>query len=228
MPEDTSSAIPVTAATTSSKPPQLPNEEPKKKRAKIMSACGECRRKKTKCDGEQPCYNCNKSKSKCVYSSHNLNNSFSNDKRTVNNASKATLEAIEMRLKVIEDMLRTILEQSHHSSASSTSSYNNTATMTLNNFLNNNDNDNNRLPSIQNLSATIPNIHHHTNAASPTSPSPIIKHQRLPSPLSLVNKTEFDIFQYHQQQQRQQQQQQQDNRNNDSLQTSQPIKKRKR
>lgn len=163
----------------------IPNEEPKKKRAKIMSACGECRRKKTKCDGEQPCYNCNKSKSKCMYSLHN--NSMLNDKRTVNSASKATLEAIEMRLKVIEDLLRTILEHS-----SSTTSF-----------------ENNTLPSI----ATLPTIHHHANVSSPSSP--IIKHQRLPSPLSLVNKTEFDIFQYHQQQQRQQ--------NNE-----QPIKKRKR
>ncbi|OAD75653.1 Zn(2)-C6 fungal-specific transcription factor [Phycomyces blakesleeanus NRRL 1555(-)] len=80
--------------------------EPRKKRAKIVSACGECRRKKTKCNGEQPCRNCLKSGVPCVYPS----SSHSDDRR--NAPSKAALEAIEDRLKTIEDMLKTIL-QSH-------------------------------------------------------------------------------------------------------------------
>ncbi|ORX50571.1 hypothetical protein DM01DRAFT_241974, partial [Hesseltinella vesiculosa] len=75
--------------------------EPRQKRAKIVSACSECRRKKTKCNGEQPCRNCLKSSAQCIYpTSHN------DDRR--NGPSKQALEAIEDRLKVIEDMLRTI------------------------------------------------------------------------------------------------------------------------
>lgn len=77
--------------------------EPRRKRAKIMSACGECRRKKAKCNGETPCRNCEKSGVPCVYPSSNAND----DKR--NAPSKAALEAIEERLKTIEDMLRTII-----------------------------------------------------------------------------------------------------------------------
>ncbi|KAI9243420.1 hypothetical protein BY458DRAFT_530688 [Sporodiniella umbellata] len=77
--------------------------EPRKKRAKIMSACTECRRKKTKCNGEIPCRSCEKSRVTCVYPSSSAND----DKK--NTASKAALEAIEERLKVIEEMLRTII-----------------------------------------------------------------------------------------------------------------------
>ncbi|KAI8061909.1 hypothetical protein BDF21DRAFT_428776, partial [Thamnidium elegans] len=79
--------------------------EPRRKRAKIVSACGECRRKKTKCNGEQPCRNCEKSGVPCVYPSSSSSN---DDKR--NAPSKAALEAIEERLKTIEDMLRTIIK----------------------------------------------------------------------------------------------------------------------
>ncbi|KAL0084498.1 hypothetical protein F4703DRAFT_1719858, partial [Phycomyces blakesleeanus] len=76
--------------------------EQRKKRAKIVSACSECRRKKTKCNGELPCRNCLKSQVSCIYPSH------SDDKR--NTPSKVALEAIEDRLKAIEDMLKIILQ----------------------------------------------------------------------------------------------------------------------
>ncbi|KAK4515264.1 uncharacterized protein ATC70_002874 [Mucor velutinosus] len=78
--------------------------EVRRKRAKIVSACGECRRKKTKCNGEHPCRNCEKSGVPCVYPSSSIND----DKR--NAPSKAALEAIEERLKTIEDMLRAIIK----------------------------------------------------------------------------------------------------------------------
>ncbi|KAI8876175.1 hypothetical protein K501DRAFT_289031 [Backusella circina FSU 941] len=79
--------------------------EPRKKRAKIMSACSECRRKKTKCNGEQPCRNCQKSSVQCVYPA-----ATQADDRRNGGPSKAALEAIEDRLKTIEDMLKTILQ----------------------------------------------------------------------------------------------------------------------
>ncbi|KAI9300051.1 hypothetical protein BJ944DRAFT_171451, partial [Cunninghamella echinulata] len=86
----------------------MPNDEqqptePRQKRVKIVSACSECRRKKTKCNGETPCSNCNKSSATCIYPT-----SHSDDKR--NGPSKAALEAIEGRLKAIEDMLKTIVQ----------------------------------------------------------------------------------------------------------------------
>ncbi|CAO3600519.1 unnamed protein product [Absidia cylindrospora] len=82
---------------------QAPPPETRQKRAKIVSACSECRRKKTKCNGEQPCRNCQKSSVPCVYPT-----SHTDDKR--NGPSKAALEAIEERLKAIEDMLKTIVQ----------------------------------------------------------------------------------------------------------------------
>ncbi|KAI8148433.1 hypothetical protein BJV82DRAFT_592143 [Fennellomyces sp. T-0311] len=83
-----------------------PTQQPRKKRAKIVSACGECRRKKTKCNGEQPCRSCEKSGVPCIYPS--ATQTQGDDKRTT--LSKAALEAIEERLKTIEDMLRVILQ----------------------------------------------------------------------------------------------------------------------
>ncbi|ORZ04375.1 hypothetical protein BCR42DRAFT_362392, partial [Absidia repens] len=83
-------------------PQQQQQPEIRSKRAKIITACGECRRKKTKCNGEQPCRNCLKSSVPCVYPA-----SHGDDKR--NGPSKAALEAIEERLKAIEDMLKTIV-----------------------------------------------------------------------------------------------------------------------
>ncbi|KAI9243246.1 hypothetical protein BY458DRAFT_530775 [Sporodiniella umbellata] len=76
-------------------------KEPFKKRTKIMSACAECRRKKTKCNGEQPCRTCSRASTSCVYPT--------DDKRNV--MTRAALEAIEQRLKNIEDMLVILLAQ---------------------------------------------------------------------------------------------------------------------
>lgn len=82
----------------------------RRKRAKIVSACSECRRKKTKCNGETPCKNCAKSNVRCEYPT--LNNE---DRR--NAPTKAAVEAIEDRLKTIEEMLRTILESGSDASS---------------------------------------------------------------------------------------------------------------
>ncbi|KAI9259473.1 hypothetical protein BDA99DRAFT_513352 [Phascolomyces articulosus] len=42
--------------TTTTKPLQV--DKTRRKRLKVVSACGECRRKKTKCNGEHPCAGC--------------------------------------------------------------------------------------------------------------------------------------------------------------------------
>ncbi|CDH54203.1 hypothetical protein RO3G_03127 [Lichtheimia corymbifera JMRC:FSU:9682] len=89
---------------------QHQQQQPRKKRAKIVSACGECRRKKTKCNGEQPCRSCEKSGVACIYPS--ATQQPGDDKRS--HFNKAALESIEERLKTIEDMLRMILQSSQH------------------------------------------------------------------------------------------------------------------
>ncbi|KAF7722814.1 hypothetical protein EC973_002659 [Apophysomyces ossiformis] len=133
--------------------------EPRRKRAKIVSACSECRRKKTKCNGEQPCRNCQKSAVPCVYpSSHN------DDRR--NAPSKAALEAIEERLKTIEDMLKTIL-QSNLPVA-------NLDPVTVNNFLNKDRNSSSPVPSSSRTTLIHPPSH-----PPPSTPSP--PHPPMPS-----------------------------------------------
>ena len=42
-------------------------EKTRRKRLKVVSACGECRRKKTKCNGEKPCAGCLKARVECKY-----------------------------------------------------------------------------------------------------------------------------------------------------------------
>lgn len=45
----------------------IENDKMKRKRLKVISACGECRRKKTKCNGEYPCTGCLKARVECKY-----------------------------------------------------------------------------------------------------------------------------------------------------------------
>ncbi|CEP17137.1 hypothetical protein [Parasitella parasitica] len=214
--------------------------EPRKKRAKIMSACGECRRKKTKCDGEQPCRNCQKSNTACMYPTA----SQMDDKRNHGGPSKAALEAIEDRLKAIEDMLKTILQSQfpvHDLDPVAVSNFLTKSNGTNNNKNNDGDNskNNNRLPSIHNLSATLPadttttasyhshnpptssspsSSHHHHSMVSPSTPN--VNH--LPPPIGLM---QTEGYHHHQQQHLylSQQLQQQEQQN-----LSQPMKKRKR
>jgi hypothetical protein len=100
-------------------PQKAPSDEaqaPRKKRVKIPSACSECRRKKTKCNGEQPCRNCQKVSSSsssavinCVYPS--ATSSSATTAAEKNQKLSIALEVIENRLKKIEDMLNILLAQ---------------------------------------------------------------------------------------------------------------------
>jgi hypothetical protein len=208
--------------------------EPRKKRAKIMSACGECRRKKTKCNGEQPCRNCQKSNATCVYPTA----SQMDDKRNHNGPSRAALEAIEDRLKTIEDMLKTILQ--------SQMPVHDLDPIAVNNFLNKS-NGNNRLPSIHNLSAAVPataavtappasnnansayhHHPHHTISIPPPAPPPVhTEHHHLPSPLGLV-KRENEQYHHPHQQPQQSSFTMYENPSSSQQGSFQPMKKRKR
>lgn len=168
-------------------------QEPKRKRAKVVSACNECRRKKTKCDGEQPCRGCYKSNANnCVYKSVHLNlnnnnnddiDNFANEKRNSNvTISNTTLESIEMRLKVIEDLLKIVLEQQQQEQQQLASSASSTCSSPFRE-------DTHRLPSIQSLSKPfmnnnddyhlplfnpLINIHNSDSARHSSRPTPVL------------------------------------------------------
>ncbi|CDS13608.1 hypothetical protein LRAMOSA05784 [Lichtheimia ramosa] len=117
----------------------MPMDKTRRKRLKVVSACGECRRKKTKCNGESPCIGCIKAKVECKYitshkaramarqapastsstissgsnnsNNHSYNISGMNQSSSNNSHNKPTVEAIEERLGVIEDILRALLKQ---------------------------------------------------------------------------------------------------------------------
>jgi hypothetical protein len=109
---------------------QLPTDKTRRKRLKVVSACSECRRKKTKCNGEKPCAGCIKTNMDCKYSNSpksKVNNPTNNrpitstntttfqrtivEPATTNNTNNtsATIHAIESRLTVIEDILKVLL-----------------------------------------------------------------------------------------------------------------------
>lgn len=156
-------------ATTSAMTEELTQAQPRKKRAKIMSACSECRRKKTKCNGEQPCRNCRKSittASNCVYAANPHVSTRSSIERDNQKLSMA-LGAIEGRLKSIEGMLRIFAHQQQNTSlefASNSGVH--------------------RLPSIHNLSASLPAQppQHHLRQlnSNPTATAPLSQQQPNP------------------------------------------------
>ncbi|KAI7868179.1 hypothetical protein BDF14DRAFT_1742686 [Spinellus fusiger] len=91
------------------------------KRLKVASACGECRRKKIKCNGEKPCSSCSKTNIECDYS-RSLKPKPTSILDPKKNASLCTsahtavdpksIHALENRLTVIEDVLRALLASS--------------------------------------------------------------------------------------------------------------------
>lgn len=111
---------------------QLPTDKTRRKRLKVVSACSECRRKKTKCNGEKPCAGCIKTSMDCKYSNspktkvHNntttnnrpitstnptnfQRNTIVENNNTAPPIASSTIHAIESRLSVIEDILKILL-----------------------------------------------------------------------------------------------------------------------
>ncbi|KAI8576634.1 hypothetical protein K450DRAFT_255980 [Umbelopsis ramanniana AG] len=72
------------------------------KRIKISRACDECRKRKVKCDGAQPCYRCRKSETPCIFVK-------SAPRR---GPPKQYVELLETRLRMVEKAL-TFLEKSN-------------------------------------------------------------------------------------------------------------------
>lgn len=72
---------------------------PLQKRRRVTRACDECRRKKIKCDGKQPCTHCTVYSYDCTYDQP------SNRRR---NPTPQYIEALETRLQRAETLLRTV------------------------------------------------------------------------------------------------------------------------
>ncbi|KAF6237283.1 hypothetical protein HO173_004752 [Letharia columbiana] len=90
-------------ATTSSVPSSTQPSQislPMQKRRRVTRACDECRRKKIKCDGKQPCTHCTVYSYDCTYDQP------SNRRR---NPAPQYVEALENRLQRAEALLRNVL-----------------------------------------------------------------------------------------------------------------------
>ncbi|KAF2477020.1 uncharacterized protein BDR25DRAFT_309339 [Lindgomyces ingoldianus] len=79
--------------------PQKPASAPLQKRRRVTRACDECRRKKIKCDGKQPCTHCTVYSYECTYDQP------SNRRR---NAAPQYIEALETQLKRAKALLHLV------------------------------------------------------------------------------------------------------------------------
>lgn len=96
-------------------------DKTRRKRLKVVSACGECRRKKTKCNGEKPCAGCLKAHVECKYVFTQKPNNLTvktiipmgekapSSPSSSSSETHSSIESIEERLGAIENILRTLL-----------------------------------------------------------------------------------------------------------------------
>ncbi|GFF50797.1 activator of stress genes 1 [Aspergillus udagawae] len=103
--DSSSSALPVHPHDVTSGHGPLSDSKPKEslpmqKRRRVTRACDECRRKKIKCDGKQPCTHCTVYSYECTYDQP------SNRRR---NPAPQYVEALENRLHKAEALLRVVL-----------------------------------------------------------------------------------------------------------------------
>jgi hypothetical protein len=95
---DSKSASPTSTTPVGSNPSKPQGPLPKRRR--VTRACDECRRKKIKCDGKQPCTHCTVYSYDCSYDQP------SNRRR---NPAPQYIEALENRLQKAEAILRSVL-----------------------------------------------------------------------------------------------------------------------
>lgn len=103
-------------------------DQTRRKRLKVAAACTECRRKKTKCNGERPCLGCQKTHANCEYIHHTTPPAYTSrpivapprpssaeDPLSMGSIHdreqqrRKSISSIEQRLVVIEDILRALL-----------------------------------------------------------------------------------------------------------------------
>ncbi|KAI8370714.1 uncharacterized protein BYT42DRAFT_100036 [Radiomyces spectabilis] len=88
-----------------------PERATKRKRYKVTRACDVCRRKKTKCDGEQPCIGCVKAHIECHYTS----SEFCHHGETITRGPSANSTASTSSLSSTASLLPAIAPKSVHS-----------------------------------------------------------------------------------------------------------------
>ncbi|KAG9190926.1 hypothetical protein G6011_09014 [Alternaria panax] len=81
---------------------QAPKPQPQKRR-RVTRACDECRRKKIKCDGKQPCTHCT------VYSYGTMVTTYDQPSNRRRNATPQYIEALESQLKRAKALLHVVL-----------------------------------------------------------------------------------------------------------------------
>ncbi|KAI9358786.1 hypothetical protein BD770DRAFT_386965 [Pilaira anomala] len=100
-------------------------DKTRRKRLKVVSACGECRRKKTKCNGEKPCAGCLKAHVECKYV-------FTQKSNTIATSSSAIPSVMTPTKTMIPEDKLTKATSSSSSASTSTSSSSATITNKLN------------------------------------------------------------------------------------------------
>ncbi|KAI8974633.1 hypothetical protein BDB01DRAFT_805840 [Pilobolus umbonatus] len=95
---------------------RIDGDKTRRKRLKVVSACCECRRKKTKCNGETPCTGCIKAHVECKYNcpqkpttSPEPIKKYTKPIKTPTHRLHQSIQSIEERLGAIENILRTLL-----------------------------------------------------------------------------------------------------------------------
>ncbi|PUU80439.1 fungal-specific transcription factor domain-domain-containing protein, partial [Tuber borchii] len=91
---------PINGSSAPSSVPAKAQTLPLQKRRRVTRACDECRRKKIKCDGKQPCTHCTVYSYECTYDQP------SNRRR---NPAPQYIEALETRLHRMEALLKVLL-----------------------------------------------------------------------------------------------------------------------
>lgn len=99
-------------------------DKTRRKRLKVVSACGECRRKKTKCNGEKPCTGCLKAHVECKYVFTQKANPITTTLTSIPSSSVVTSKTL------VEEKLTNKPPSSTSSSSSSSSSSTTTTTTT--------------------------------------------------------------------------------------------------
>ncbi|KAI8983060.1 hypothetical protein BDB01DRAFT_792241 [Pilobolus umbonatus] len=119
---------------------QLPTDKTRRKRLKVISACSECRRKKTKCNGEKPCAGCIKTNIECKYSTtpkskaannhHNLMNSStaSNANSTNSIHHKSNTASIAMNNHPNNTSIITVIKSNNNNNNNNTGGTNHVST----------------------------------------------------------------------------------------------------
>lgn len=85
-----------------------------KRRDRVAKACAQCRRKKIKCDGENPCNHCQNSKSKCIYES----NKTRRPRKSPNEAFSNRLRRLEDMVSILVTKMDSLVSPNSHSNGS--------------------------------------------------------------------------------------------------------------